>query len=441
MLPQLCQKFGFTALFLVAFLAPAASPAQSAPAAQIGEITAQQENGRVQVQIAVNGNLQPPRITRERAPDRLVLNFTGAVPKSGYTRTLIDKEPVIGARTALFGVDEQGNPVTRVVLDLAKRVPYESSAVPGKFIITVGNSVRASASAPMPTVAPVAKKEQPPPPPPTVQPITATNTLNDIAISQSNGQTSVSLKLSGSVKPRTMYLESPSRFVLDFPGVGFGAEWMKPPTLRVNSPAVTAVRSALFREQPPTIRVVFDQAEGSQSPKMSVEGNSVVVLFSDQLRTPARPRPHTPAQSPPDVKAAQREAVAADTPRRQSVETVPMPSPAPTSASIRPQATSGVAVKPAEVLYQDGLLTVNADNTMLIDVLYAIGEKTGAAMEVPMSEPMLDRVAIKVGPRKPREVIATMLEGSGFNYFIIEDSAGKLQKVVLTPKENAGSPP
>jgi hypothetical protein len=248
----------------------------------------------------------------------------------------------------------------------------------------------------------------------------------------------VTLKFNQGENPRTMYLEDPRRFVLDFPGVGFGADWMKPPTLRVNSPAVSAVRSSLFREQPPVVRVVFDQAAGSQAPKIDVQGSTVRVEFSDHVRatrTAPQVRSNAHAASRQIVRAAVREPVNPVPNVHNMADPIPTPPPVPESASIRPQPAPGIAAVPPVVVYQGGLLSVEAENAVLIDVLYAIGEKTGAAVEMPMADRMMDKVALKIGPRKPREVISTLLEASAFNYFIIEDAQGKLQKVMLTPKE------
>jgi AMIN domain len=442
-------KFGRRALLTFALALPSVVQAQSAATAQIGDISAQQENGRVQIVISTNGSVQPPRVLRLTDPERLVFNFAGANPKSGYSRTVVNQGPVTSVRTSLFGTNQEGSPVTRVVIDLSRRAKYETSSSPGKFTISLGDSTSSPPTA-RATTAPVARAATSAPAhvtaatPRAPEPVASNasgSTLNDIAVSQANGQTVITLKFSGAQNPRTMYLESPRRFAVDFPGVGFGPEWMKPPTLRVNSAAVTAVRSSLFREQPPTVRVVFDQAEGYEAPKLSVEGNSVVVQFSEQVKASAPRRESAPthvAQRAPavqQVKVAKRETVASPAHSIPPPAAVPVPQPPPASATIRPGVASGIAVKPPTVVFEGGLLTVNAENTMLIDVLYAIGEKTGASMEVPMAEAMLDRVVVKMGPRKPREVIATLLEGSGFNYFVIENNLGDLQRVVLTPKE------
>ncbi len=85
--------------------------------------------------------------------------------------------------------------------------------------------------------------------------------------------------------------------------------------------------------------------------------------------------------------------------------------------------------------YTNGLLRIEATNANLADILYAVGEKTGATIDMPFSDSMLDQVTFSMGPGKPRDVLSTILEGSGFNYYIVENSAGALEKIILIPKQ------
>jgi hypothetical protein len=87
-----------------------------------------------------------------------------------------------------------------------------------------------------------------------------------------------------------------------------------------------------------------------------------------------------------------------------------------------------------KVSYSNGLLSIEADNSTLSDVIFAISEKTGASIDMPFSNGMLDRVTFTMGPAKPRDILATFLEGSSYNYYIVENNSGGLQKVILTPK-------
>lgn len=411
---------------------------------EVGEVTASEQNGQVQISIAIGGPAVRPRISRLADPDRLVLNFPGAIPKLGQTRTHVSKGLVSAVRTALFETDENGHPVTRVVIDLTKRADFQTSSEPGKFIVNIGDPQPRTAAAPAAAPPVATPAPRPASAPAAVRSAVSAgpNTLNGIELSHAGGSTTISLKFREGARPRTLSINGPKRFVMDFPGVVFGADWMQPPTLSVNSAAVSAIRSSLFREDPPVLRVVLDQVNGSQAPKVSIDGNNVLVQFPDQVAASIQPQPARPAVSKNISHTRVTRAVARESeppPPHHSLTTPQNASAAdtitPTSASMKPETRVGPMASRQIVRYDNGLLSVDAENAVLVDVLYAVGEKTGAAIEVPMSQAMLDRVVLKIGPKRPREVISTMLEGSGFNYFIIENNLGNLEKIVLTPKE------
>jgi hypothetical protein len=88
--------------------------------------------------------------------------------------------------------------------------------------------------------------------------------------------------------------------------------------------------------------------------------------------------------------------------------------------------------------YQNGLLTIDAQNSTLSQVLRAVQAQTGASVEMPSSAAN-ERVMMQVGPGRPRDVLNTLLNGSKFNYIILGmiDNPGGVQKVILTTRQNA----
>jgi len=97
------------------------------------------------------------------------------------------------------------------------------------------------------------------------------------------------------------------------------------------------------------------------------------------------------------------------------------------------------AVTP-HVDFQDGQLTIDTPNSTLGDVLRAVHSQTLADMEVPAGA--TDRVALHLGPGPAREVVATLLNGSKFNYVLLgaPGDPRKLTKVVLVAKAGADAP-
>ncbi len=95
-----------------------------------------------------------------------------------------------------------------------------------------------------------------------------------------------------------------------------------------------------------------------------------------------------------------------------------------------------MAPTPPHVSYQNGLLTVDANNSTLSQVLRTVQAQTGASVEMPSSAAN-ERVTMQVGPGRPRDVLNTLLNGSKFNYIILGmvDNPGGVQKVILTTRQ------
>jgi hypothetical protein len=88
--------------------------------------------------------------------------------------------------------------------------------------------------------------------------------------------------------------------------------------------------------------------------------------------------------------------------------------------------------------YQNGDLTIVAPNSTLAAILEAVRIKTGAEIEIPAGATS-ERVVGKVGPGAARDVLASLLNGSHFNYVMLgtETDPDSFAKLVLTPKERA----
>jgi hypothetical protein len=102
------------------------------------------------------------------------------------------------------------------------------------------------------------------------------------------------------------------------------------------------------------------------------------------------------------------------------------------------------AVAP-KVSYQAGNLTIEAHNSNLSDILKAVQEYTGAAIEVPPSAN--ERVVTLLGPGPARDVLAKLLNGSHYNYVMLGSPSdpNAVSRVILTSRITGGpdapSPP
>ncbi|HZQ90516.1 MAG TPA: hypothetical protein VFA60_01845 [Terriglobales bacterium] len=107
------------------------------------------------------------------------------------------------------------------------------------------------------------------------------------------------------------------------------------------------------------------------------------------------------------------------------------PPPPPTPAQMPP-------TRP-QVSYRDGLLFIDAQNSTMADVLSAVRNRTGVAIDVP---PVAagERVFFHAAPGSVRDVLASLLTGSRFNFVILgsERSADAVQRVIVTQRAPEG---
>jgi hypothetical protein len=96
---------------------------------------------------------------------------------------------------------------------------------------------------------------------------------------------------------------------------------------------------------------------------------------------------------------------------------------------------------PPKVSYQNGLLSIVAQNSTLGDILRDVHKLTGASIETPPNA--TERVVTRLGPGAPRDVLASLLNGSAFNYVMMGSSSNPtgLASVVLTAKPVGGAAP
>jgi hypothetical protein len=94
---------------------------------------------------------------------------------------------------------------------------------------------------------------------------------------------------------------------------------------------------------------------------------------------------------------------------------------------------------PAKVSYQNGLLTISAQNSLLGEILRDVHKLTGASIDIPPGSGANERVVTQLGPGAPRDVLVGLLNGSSFNYVMMGSSAdpASVASVILTAKPSA----
>ncbi len=143
--------------------------------------------------------------------------------------------------------------------------------------------------------------------------------------------------------------------------------------------------------------------------------------------TGSRKAPVTHRRSAKSKKAAQ-EAKAAE------VAAQPVPEPPP-----MPKWPANEQAVPAKVGWNGHQLEIAATNSSLLQIIRDVSSQTGVKVEGLTGD---QRIFGSYGPADPRDVLAKLLEGSGYNVLMIGDQgAGTPREVVLTAQARNGASP
>src|SRR5206468_5256832 len=143
--------------------------------------------------------------------------------------------------------------------------------------------------------------------------------------------------------------------------------------------------------------------------------------------------PTTPGQVPAKVAPAARVTQA---PRAKAKKTVgkkgPGPQPQAQLPPPPPPTPAQLPPNPARVTMRNGLLTIDANNSTLADVLTGVRRETKAAIDLPPGVSG-ERVVANLGPGTPQNVLSSLFNGSRFDYIILgsEDQPDTVQRVIL----------
>ena len=108
------------------------------------------------------------------------------------------------------------------------------------------------------------------------------------------------------------------------------------------------------------------------------------------------------------------------------------------SANLSQPVTTGAPV----VRYANGKLSIAAQNATMGDMLQALSSATGAVIDFP-HEHAAERMSANIGPGTVRDVLSTLLNGSGFNYVILgsQNNPNVLRRLILTEGETSAAAP
>jgi hypothetical protein len=445
-----------------------APPRAAAQMAQIQHVGLLKSSGGTQIEIQTSRRVIP--LTQVLTdPDRLVIDFSGAVPSPQIRTIAVHNGAVKAIRV---GRVTDNPPITRVVIDLNSAQPFQLFPSSKSVIVKIGegNSPAASATGvakqtptetTTPAPEPALEAESPPARPVTPAPVPRLSTrvaapapsvaavpvvarsvpaspvrtavmtsppapvpalsiprapesssgpaqVRHIAVLKTSGATEIEIEISQRVTPEVQAVTGPDRLVIDFPQALPGPQLR---AIAVNQGEVKGVRFGLLSAKPPLTRIVLD-LKSPLAYQIFPSTRSVIVKLPDSASagtTAPAPQPGQPAAGAPAAEP-------------------PAPPPPPP--------------KKVDIALQNGLLTLTSDKASLAEILDELRQQTGAEIVVPPGAEG-EEVAVSLGPAAPREVIAQLLNGSRYNFIIVgtDNDANKVDRLILSPKSAGGVVP
>jgi hypothetical protein len=132
---------------------PAADSAIPTTTARVEHVMVRGTGDNVEVEIQTSGPIAPDTqaIT---GPDRIVVDFPGALPAADLRALKVNGGPLKGVRSGLFFNDP---PITRIVLDLAEPQSYKISTNQNTVVVKLGPATAAAAQQQQVPALPTAK--------------------------------------------------------------------------------------------------------------------------------------------------------------------------------------------------------------------------------------------------------------------------------------------
>jgi hypothetical protein len=145
-------------------------------------------------------------------------------------------------------------------------------------------------------------------------------------------------------------------------------------------------------------------------------------LARSPIRHAPVPRPATAAPGAADA----RKAPASAPPEKAAVNSPALPP----SLMDKP-------ARPARITLNDGLLTIQADNSSLSAILQHLTSAGGMTVDGFRQD---QRVFGSYGPGNPRDVLSSLLQDAGYNFLIVGTTdQGTPKEIVLTARSGAGA--
>jgi hypothetical protein len=223
----------------------------------------------------------------------------------------------------------------------------------------------------------------------------------------------IEVEASDRIIPQSQVLTGPDRLVIDFPNAVLSSNVRNQ---SIDRGEVKDVRVGLFQSKPPVTRVVLD-LKSARSYQIFPNGRTVMIKVTG------------------NGSAANQSAVNSVQPANGSALV-------PTGYTTSSEPVKVAPPSPLQISYHEGLLGIRSSKATLSEVLYAIQQRTGADISIPAGAEQ-ERVVADISPGPAAEVLARLLNGSRFNFLILNsaDDPRQLDRVILTPRTDTGYVP
>jgi len=237
--------------------------------------------------------------------------------------------------------------------------------------------------------------------------------IRSVKILGSKDSVEIEVEASDRVVPQTQVLTGPDRLVIDFPNTTPGSGLRNQ---SVERGQVKDIRFGLFQAKPPVTRIVLD-LQSTQSFQVFPYGRTVMIKL---------------AGSGAEVEGSTADSVSATRPGLVTANYVNRAEPFGSDAS---NYVPAVPAKPLEVSFRDGLLAIHSNKATLSEVLYAVQQRTGAEVSIAAGAEQ-EKVVADIGPAPAPEVLAQLLNGSKFNFLILNaaNDPRQLDRIILSPR-------
>ena len=492
---SLLPKVAWISILAAAALSPA-SPQAAAQTARVQRVALLKSSPSTEIEIQTSRRLIP--LTQVLTdPDRLVIDFSGAVPSPEIRTITVNNS---GVKEVRVGSVTDNPPITRVVIDLKSPLSFQLVPSAHSVIVKIENGsspapTAVAQEAPAETVTPVPVAKQ------ALAETVAPASTPEIVKPEAPKEVAKKVEAERLVISSPAVLPGPERVTAAAPSVA-----VVPVPVRSSVPS-SPVRAAVMTTAPdpvptptpaPTItitRVPVSSSGPAQVRHVAVlksAGATEIEIEISQRVTPevqavtgpdrlvidfpqALPGPQLRAipvnqgevkgvrvgllsAKPPvtrvvlDLKSPQAYQIFPSTrsvivklPDAANAGTV---APAPHAAPPGPAAPAAEPPTPppprpkVDIAMQDGKLSLTSTKASLAEVLDQLRTQTGAEIVVPPGAES-ENVAVSLGPAAPREVISQLLNGSRYNFIIVgaDNDPNRVQRLILTPKTGGGVVP